>query len=190
MNREPHYFPITLSTNTLQASLQYTVLGWRFERAPCLWFEKVIRPYSWGAEGRVLGARAPTKISEKFLQLAGTHKVLAGKVSENGNFRWFTDTVYPCKMLIHVMWRNDVHVQIHVSISACACIDFSLLSLNPYIVTNQCVYNCTSTYLCCNCKWHPRGHPQTFFSCAPHGLIGFQQLISYCFLEWFILYSI
>ena len=34
----------------------------------------------WGAEGRVLGARTPTKISEEILQWAGTHKV-----SGNGN---------------------------------------------------------------------------------------------------------
>ena len=29
----------------------------------------------------------------------------------------------------------------YMSASACASIDFSLLSLNPYIVKNQCVYN-------------------------------------------------
>ena len=42
---------------------------------------------SWGAERRVLGARAPTKFSEEILQWAGTHKVLAEKVRGNGNFR-------------------------------------------------------------------------------------------------------
>ena len=42
---------------------------------------------SWGAERRVLGARAPTKVSEEILQWAGTHKVLAEKVRGNGNFR-------------------------------------------------------------------------------------------------------
>ena len=41
----------------------------------------------WGAERRVLGARAPTKFSEEILQWAGTHKVLAEKVSGYGNFR-------------------------------------------------------------------------------------------------------
>ena len=42
---------------------------------------------SWGAERRVLGARAPTKFSKEILQWAGTHKVLAVKVSGYGNFR-------------------------------------------------------------------------------------------------------
>ena len=56
----------------------------------------IILLQSWGAEGRVLVARAPTKISEEILQLAGTHKVLAGKVSGNGNFKRF---IYPYKML-------------------------------------------------------------------------------------------
>ena len=37
---------------------------------------------AWGAEGRVLGARALTKISEEILQWAGTHKVSAGKLSD------------------------------------------------------------------------------------------------------------
>ena len=29
----------------------------------------------------------------------------------------------------------------YMSASACACIDFSVLSLNPYIEKYQCVYN-------------------------------------------------
>ena len=45
------------------------------------------RRKAWGAERRVLGARAPTKFSEEILQWAGTHKVLAEKVRGNGNFR-------------------------------------------------------------------------------------------------------
>ena len=35
---------------------------------------------AWGAERRVLGARAPTKFSEEILQWVGTHKVLPEKV--------------------------------------------------------------------------------------------------------------
>ena len=57
-----------------------------------LQYNKVIEGLSrlWGAERRVLGARAPTKFSEEILQWAGTHKVLAEKVRGNGNFRLCT----------------------------------------------------------------------------------------------------
>ena len=53
-------------------------------------------------EGRVLVARASTKISEEILQWAGTQKVLAGKVS---GMEILGDLlIYPCKMLIHVLY--------------------------------------------------------------------------------------
>ena len=56
--------------------------------------------HAWGAERRVLGARAPTKFSEEYLQWAGTHKVLEEKVRGNGNFRCYIYLyIYPCKML-------------------------------------------------------------------------------------------
>ena len=73
---------------------------------------------TWGAERRVLGARAPTKFSEEILQWAGTHKVLAENVRGNGNFRCFTYSYN-----IHVtFWYTGydgmtVHVQIYVRIT-------------------------------------------------------------------------
>ena len=93
--------------------------------------------------------------------------------------------IYPCKMLIHVLRRNDVRVHVIYKYPYCTCqhqhvhvqysIDFSLLSHNPYIVKNECVYNCTvhtckftCTYEGMLCKWHPIGHPQTFVSSTPH----------------------
>ena len=46
------------------------------------------------------GGPGTHKVFEWNLQWAGTHKVLAEKVSGYGNFRWFTYTnVYSCKML-------------------------------------------------------------------------------------------
>ena len=46
------------------------------------------------------GGPGTHKVFEWNLQWAGTHKVLAEKVSGYGNFRWFTyANVYSCKML-------------------------------------------------------------------------------------------
>ena len=78
----------------------------------------VVIIHTWGAERRVLGARAPTKFSEEILQWAGTHKVLAENVRGNGNFRCFTYSYN-----IHVtFWYTGydgmtVHVQILVRIT-------------------------------------------------------------------------
>ena len=90
--------------------------------------------------------RAPQKL----------YKVLAEKVSGYGNFRWFTYmNLYPCKMLTfwYTLYNGMTYMYKYMSASACAYIDFSLLSLNSYIVKNQSVYNWTYRYLCWYCKW-------------------------------------
>ena len=69
--------------------MKYSLLNLEMLICDMYVFESIIyMKYSaaWGAACRVLGARAPTKIPEEILQWAGTHKVLAEKVSGYGNF--------------------------------------------------------------------------------------------------------
>ena len=94
------------------------------------------------------------KVFGRNFTMGGHPQKVAVKVSGYGNFRWFTYmNLYPCKMLTfwYKLYDGMTYMYKYMSASACACIDFSLLSLNPYIVKNQCVYNWT--YICCYCKW-------------------------------------
>ena len=84
------FLTFTWARSSVVDILEYSLNSLRLGTSRLATCKKIhLLVWSWGAEGRVLGAQAHTKISEKILQWAGTHKVLAGKLSGNGNFRWF-----------------------------------------------------------------------------------------------------